>query len=81
MASQQRENRPPATARQSTAPSVLTVNGHFAGVGETPTKSKYEHGIQVIDENQNFKCVHSDHVMFSQGSNQLFAVTGYPLIW
>ena len=57
MASPQRENRPPTNNRQSTAPSVMTVNGHFAGVGEIPTKSAYEHGIQVIDEDQNFKYV------------------------
>jgi hypothetical protein len=35
----------------------MTVNGHFAGVGEEPTTEQYEHGIQVIDEDQNFKCV------------------------
>ena len=81
MAYQQRENRPPATARQSTAPSVLTVNGHFAGVGEASTKSQYEHGIQVIDENQNFKCVHSRHALFPLESNLLVAVTSCPPIW
>jgi hypothetical protein len=33
----------------------MTVNGHFANVGDAPAKEKYEHGIQVIDEDQNFK--------------------------
>lgn len=49
-----KENRPPTNTRHPTAPSVMTVNGHFANVGEKPTKEQYEHGIQVIDENQEF---------------------------
>ena len=47
--------RPPSNTRHPTAPSVMSVNGHFANVGEKPTKEQYEHGIQVIDENQEFK--------------------------
>lgn len=50
-----KENRPPSTSRHPTAPSIMQVNGHFAGVGETPTKEQYEHGIQVINEDQEFK--------------------------
>ncbi|KAL8713640.1 MAG: hypothetical protein Q9225_006732 [Loekoesia sp. 1 TL-2023] len=49
-----KENRPPSNTRHPTAPSVMTVNGHFANVGEKPTKEQYEHGIQVINENQEF---------------------------
>ncbi|KAL8848310.1 MAG: hypothetical protein Q9221_006664 [Calogaya cf. arnoldii] len=49
-----KENRPPSNSRHPTAPSVMTVNGHFAGVGEAPTKEQYEHGIQVINEDQEF---------------------------
>lgn len=52
-----KENRPPANNRHPTAPSVMTVNGHFANVGEKATKEQYEHGIQVINENQDFKYV------------------------
>jgi hypothetical protein len=33
------------------------MNGHFAGVGDAPTKEQYEHGIQVIDEEKEFKYV------------------------
>ncbi|MCJ1415340.1 Dynamin-like GTPase that mediates homotypic ER fusion [Xylographa parallela] len=36
------------------APSVMTVNGHFASVGATPTMEQYERGIQIINENQEF---------------------------
>lgn len=49
--------RPQVTNRQATAPSVMTVNGHFANVGDAPTMEKYERGIQVIDEDQAFKLV------------------------
>jgi hypothetical protein len=31
------------------------MNGHFAAVGESPTARQYEHGIQVIDEDKQFK--------------------------
>jgi hypothetical protein len=31
------------------------MNGHFASVGEEPSKDQYEHGIQVIDEEKEFK--------------------------
>jgi hypothetical protein len=47
--------RPSAASRYPTAPSIMTVNGHFAGVGDAPTKEQYEHGIQVIDEEKVFK--------------------------
>jgi hypothetical protein len=31
------------------------MNGHFAAVGDAPTEQRYEHGIQVIDEEKEFK--------------------------
>lgn len=52
------ERRPSAAAAKfPTAPSVMTINGnkHFANVGEVATKEQYEHGIQVIDEEKEFK--------------------------
>ncbi|KAI0137419.1 RHD3/Sey1 [Xylariales sp. AK1849] len=30
------------------------MNGHFASVGDEPTKAHYEHGVQVIDEDKEF---------------------------
>jgi hypothetical protein len=33
------------------------MNGHFAAVGEGPAAGQYEHGIQVIDEDKQFKYV------------------------
>ena len=47
--------RPSANIRHPTAPSVLTMNGHFAAVGEKPTEEQFEHGVQVISEDQEFK--------------------------
>lgn len=31
------------------------MNGHFASVGEEPSATQYEHGVQVIDEDKVFK--------------------------
>jgi hypothetical protein len=31
------------------------MNGHFAAVGDASTKQHYEHGIQVVDEDKEFK--------------------------
>jgi len=53
-----KENRPQPTGRHPTAPSVMTVNGHFASFGEMPTKKQYDCGIQIINEDQEFKYVH-----------------------
>ena len=60
MASSERsrsDSRPTTNGRHPTAPTVMTMNSHFANVGEAGTKEQYEHGIQVIDEDQNFKYV------------------------
>lgn len=40
-----------------TAPTISTMNGHFAAVGDKGVES-FEHGIQVIDENKNFNIAH-----------------------
>jgi hypothetical protein len=47
--------RPSASSRHLTAPPVMTMNGHFASVGDVPTMQQYEQGIQVIDEEKEFK--------------------------
>lgn len=31
------------------------MNGHFSNVGDEPAQAHYEHGIQVIDEDKEFK--------------------------
>lgn len=35
----------------------MDTNGHFAAVGSANDKTAYEHGVQVIDENKEFKYV------------------------
>jgi hypothetical protein len=42
--------------RSLTAPDKMNVNGHFASVGQNG-KADFEHGIQVIDEDKEFKYV------------------------
>lgn len=42
--------------RAATAPDKMAVNGHFASAGQNG-KADFEHGIQVIDEDKEFKCV------------------------
>lgn len=34
------------------------ANGHFAAVGDNNDAASYEHGVQVIDENKEFKYGH-----------------------
>jgi len=43
----------------------MTMNGHFASVGDgvVNAKDKYEHGIQVIDEEKQYKCVSLSHAI------------------
>lgn len=48
------ERRPSGLERSPTAPSVLS-NGHFASIGAEGEAASYEHGVQVIDENKEFK--------------------------
>lgn len=33
------------------------MNGHMAGVGDKPTSANFEHGVQVIDGDKEFKYV------------------------
>lgn len=55
MAALSSPRRPSTNTRHPTAPSIMSVNGHLANMGEKPTKEQYERGIQVINENQEFK--------------------------
>lgn len=34
------------------------MNGHFSAVGEKLAPGSYEHGVQVVDEEKDFKYVH-----------------------
>ncbi|KAL8748026.1 MAG: hypothetical protein Q9190_000176 [Brigantiaea leucoxantha] len=61
-----KESRPPTSTRHPTAPSIMTVNGHFANVGEKPTKELFEHGIQVINEDQEFNPALSKYLSFEK---------------
>lgn len=49
--------RPSGPARNTTAPPVM-ANGHFAAVGDNTDAAVYEHGVQVIDEDKEFKYGH-----------------------
>ena len=57
MSSPAGERRPSAATKFPTAPSIMTINGnkHFANVGDAPSKEQYERGIQVINEEKEFK--------------------------
>ena len=46
-------SRPSTGPRNLTAPSVQ-MNGHFAASDATD-RAQYEHGVQVIDSDKNFK--------------------------
>jgi hypothetical protein len=48
------ERRPSGLERSPTAPPILS-NGHFASIGAEGDAASYEHGVQVIDENKEFK--------------------------
>lgn len=60
---ERRESRPAQSVRHPTAPSIMSVNGHFANMGDKSTKEQYEHGIQVINEVQEFKSVQLPQVL------------------
>ncbi|KAK5107655.1 Dynamin-like GTPase that mediates homotypic ER fusion [Meristemomyces frigidus] len=47
------QSRPISSTRHPTAPTVMTMNGHFAGVGENGT-ADFQHGVQIIDADKNF---------------------------
>ncbi|KAK3169742.1 Dynamin-like GTPase that mediates homotypic ER fusion [Lepraria neglecta] len=69
---ERRESRPSNNTRHPTAPSVMSVNGHFANMGEKPTKEQYEHGIQVINENQEFNPTVPQYLSFEKVSSAGF---------
>jgi hypothetical protein len=46
--------RPSTVNRSLTAPDKMPVNGHFASVGQNGA-ANFEHGVQVIDEEKDFK--------------------------
>ena len=46
--------RPSGLGRTPTAPPIM-ANGHFATIGDHADTAAYEHGVQVIDENKEFK--------------------------
>lgn len=48
-------DRPAAVSRSPTAPPAMATNGHFASIGDHSDKAAYEHGVQVVDENKEFK--------------------------
>lgn len=44
------------------------TNGHFAAIGGDSDKASYGHGVQVIDEDKEFKYVCFGHFMaFKEG--------------
>ena len=49
-------HRPSIASRSFTAPEKMAVNGHFASVGQNGS-ANFEHGVQVIDEDKEFKYV------------------------
>lgn len=49
-------DRRPSNTRHPTAPPSM-MNSHFAPVGEDASREQYERGIQVIDEDKEFKWV------------------------
>lgn len=49
-------SRPGSVSRALTAPDKMAINGHFASAGQNGT-TDFEHGIQIIDEEKEFKCV------------------------
>ncbi|KAK5136494.1 Dynamin-like GTPase that mediates homotypic ER fusion [Meristemomyces frigidus] len=46
--------RPTSSYRHPTAPSVMTMNGHFASVGENAMAADFEHGVQIVDQDKVF---------------------------
>ncbi|KAI0974871.1 RHD3/Sey1 [Xylaria arbuscula] len=53
------------------------MNGHFAAVGDAPTKAHYEHGVQVIDEDKEFN---SNIASYLQATDVAEAGFNYHLI-
>lgn len=55
MAANGTSTKRPHTDRQQTAPAFI-MNGHFA-TSDASSKEHYEHGVQIIDGDKNFKYV------------------------
>ena len=51
------------------------MNGHFASVGDAPSKAQYEHGIQIIDADKEFKY---DVSSFAQSRTNHFSSPNLP---
>lgn len=66
MAALSSPRRPSTNTRHPTAPSIMSVNGHFANMGDKPTKEQYERGIQVINENQEFNPTLPNYLSFEK---------------
>lgn len=60
--------RPSGLGRNPTAPPVMG-NGHFATIGADVDAASYEHGVQVIDENKEFKCASPANPPLSPSAN------------
>lgn len=57
--------RPSGLGRNPTAPPVM-ANGHFATIGDNAeAAAAYEHGVQVIDGDKEFKYVPSICLRFA----------------
>jgi hypothetical protein len=54
MADSLKVNGRPANVKHPSAPALMN-NAHFAAVGQEASNEAYEHGIQVIDEDKEFK--------------------------
>lgn len=62
--------RPSGLGRSPTAPPIM-ANGHFAAVGDQSDPAAYEHGVQVIDENKEFKYGHFPSPHLAPAGNTL----------
>ncbi|QIX01798.1 hypothetical protein AMS68_007315 [Peltaster fructicola] len=73
--------RPGASLRHPTAPTILTMNGHFGAVGDNPTKESFQNGVQVIDEDKTFNdnlssYLQAEHVIRAGFNYHLISVFG-----
>ena len=44
-----------AAGKLPSAPTIMTMNGHFATMGDGDGREQYSHGIQVVNEDKEFK--------------------------
>ena len=50
----QSSGRRQSVNRANTAPEKMSINGHFASIGENG-HANFENGVQVVDEDKEFK--------------------------